>query len=203
MAAQNRFSETLSRADEILAERTKREIARLKAEDAAAEVEATEQARADSFRRQEIASKYQSAFGAFGEAVPMPAADELPGRFRMRLYETLRRRLPPSNQWSNVRADELPADARSVVEKSIIEAATAEGLSPSMSSLPPDREVVRHRIDETTGARSTEYFSRESFIKGLGRPGRLVERILNPRTGMVLLGPPVSRVEVGGHYAPY
>src|SRR3984957_20800851 len=63
------ISATLSRADEVLAERTRRELARLKAEDAAAEVEAIERARADSFRRIEVAAKYQNAFAAFGEQV--------------------------------------------------------------------------------------------------------------------------------------
>ena len=189
------ISATLSRADEVLAERTRRELARLKAEDAAAEVEAIERARADSFRRIEVAAKYQNAFAAFGGQVPQASADESPGRYRMRLYETLRRRLPPSNEWAQVRADEVPADARSVIEGFIIDAATAEGFRPSVANLPPDREVMRHRVDENTGAKSTEFFSRESFVKSLGRPGRIVERIFNPKTGHVLMGPAFPRVE--------
>ena len=41
------ISATLRQADEVLLERTRRELERMKAEDAAAEVEAIEKARAD------------------------------------------------------------------------------------------------------------------------------------------------------------
>jgi hypothetical protein len=203
MATREQLNATLSRADELLRRKVEREEAELKREDAERMMAEREQTRADSHRCYQISERYDEAFRSLGVQTPAPIDGERPGQYRARLYEGLRRRLPPDHAWADVRADEVPADARSQIEGLVIAAARKEGERPSVANLPPDREISRIRIDPNTGARSTEYFSRESFIKGLGRPGRLVERILNPRTGMVLLGPPVSRVEVGGHYAPY
>ncbi len=193
------LQDTLSRADEVLAERTRRELAKMRAEDAATERAEREQAMADSHKRVEIAAKYQDAFASFGEDVPMAIADERPGAFRKRLYETLRRRLPSDHNLSDVRADDISGVAARNFEQMMLEAARAEGYKPSVENLPPGREIVRHRVDENSGAKSTEFFARESFIKGLNQ----VVRILNPKTGQVLMGPPMSRVETTNHYSPY
>jgi hypothetical protein len=182
-------------ADEVLAERTRREAARLRAEDAAAEAAESERVRNDSFRRIEVAAKYQSAFASFGEQVPQASADERPGQYRARLYETLRRRLPSSNEWADVRADSVPASARDQIESMVINAAKAEGERPSVVNLPPDRMVQRNRVDENSGAKTVEWFGRESFIKGLSQPGRKVTRFLDPRSRSVLWGPPLPRYE--------
>ena len=189
------LQDTLSRADEVLAERTRRELAKMRAEDAAAEAADRDRVRNDGFKRIEVAQRYADAYRAFGVEPPAPIEGESVGQFRMRLYEGLRRKLPPSNEWADVRADEVPADARTVIEGIIIEAAKAEGLRPSVANLPPDREVVRHRVDENTGAKTTEFFARKSFIKRLSQPGRKVERILDPKRGAVLFGPPLDRFE--------
>ena len=133
----------------------------------------------------------------------MPGADESPGRFRTRLYETLRRRLPPSNEWASARADDLAPDARSVIEGFIITAAEQEGLRPSVANLPPDREITRSRTDPETGAKSTEFFAKELFVKSLGRPGRRVVRLLDPKSRTVIWGAPMERYETSGHYSPY
>ena len=142
-AAQNRFSETLSRADEVLLERTRRELAKMKAEDAAAEVEAVEQSPRDSFKRTEIASRYDDAFQAFGERVPMPGADK--DRALKCGCTKLETPLPSNNEWAGVRADSVPSSAAAQIEQFMISAATAEGLRPSVANLPPDREIVRNR----------------------------------------------------------
>ena len=69
-----------------------------------------------------------------------------------------------------------------------------------MSSLPPSGEIMRHRTDENSGAKTVEWFGRESFIKGMGLPGKRVMRILDPKRGAVLFGPPLDRFEPLSHY---
>jgi hypothetical protein len=75
-------------------------------------------------------------------------------------------------------------------ETELIKAATAEGASPSFENLPDDGSLVaRHRTDDM-GQRVTEFFGPSSFIRGMGRPGRQVERIVDRRTGQAIWGRP-------------
>ena len=54
----------------------------------------------------------------------------------------------------------------------LIEAAKAEGERPSVDNLPPDGSLVaRNRVDDM-GAKTTEFFGGESFVKSMGLPGR-------------------------------
>jgi hypothetical protein len=183
-----RFSDTMARADEVLAERLRREKAQLERERQQEEAEARAQARADAERRSQYQDRYDSAFAAFGTQTPQPAADESPGAYRKRLFENLRRRLPSGNEWASVRADDIPPSARANIEALVIEAAKAEGERPSFDGLPRDGSLIaRNRVDSATGEKSVEYFGRESFIKSLGRPTRKVLRLIGPG-GRILLG---------------
>ena len=72
----------------------------------------------------------------------------------------------------------------------LLDAAKAEGERPSTENLPSDGSLIaRNRVDDM-GAKTTEFFGRESFVKSMGLPGRRVLRICNPKTGDVLHGPP-------------
>jgi hypothetical protein len=48
------------------------------------------------------------------------------------------------------------------------------------------------RADADTGSRVTEWFGKRSFIADMGRLGRRVLRLSDPRSGRVLLGEPFS-----------
>ena len=188
------LSDTLNRADEALAAATRRQLDRMRAEDAAAEAAERERVRNDSFRRFEVAQRYADGYRAFGVETPAPIDGESVGRFRMRLYEGLRCKLPDNHDLADVRADDIPGgQAARNFEEMIIAAAKAEGERPSVENLPPGREVVRHRLDPATGERQTHFFARESFIKNMGQPGRQVVRFFDPRTRQVLFGPPLER----------
>jgi hypothetical protein len=77
------------------------------------------------------------------------------------------------------------------IEQLVLDAAKAEGKRPSYENLPASGELIsRTRVDDATGEKSIEYFGRESFIKELSRPSQRVVRLLNPRTGEILQGPP-------------
>ena len=76
------------------------------------------------------------------------------------------------------------------VEKQVLEAAVAEGLAPSTENLPQSGEIVqRRRSDSNTGSRINEFFGTESYIKQMSRPGRRLLRLMDPRSGRVLIGP--------------
>jgi hypothetical protein len=189
-ALQSKLDDTLSRADDLLRERLRREKAALEAEDAERADEARAQARADAHRNREIGEIYDDAFRAFGVTTPEPADDERPRQYRRRLYERLRRKLPSSHDLAGVRADELPAGQAFVnFEAMLLDAAKAEGERPSVENLPDDGSLIaRTRVDANTGTKFNEFFGRESFVKQMGMPGRRVLNIVNPRTGDVLYG---------------
>jgi hypothetical protein len=179
----------------VLAERLRREVKDLERQDAERMMADAAQARGDSERRREYGARYADAFAAFGTETPPPVDDETPGQYIRRLYERLRHRLPSGHDLANVRADDLPAGpARTNFERLLIQAAIAEGLQPSRDNLPPSGELVpRVRGDPDSGARETHWYGRRSFIKDLSREGRRVLRLVDPRTGNVLMGQPFSR----------
>ena len=189
-----RFDSTMARADRVLAERLKREIAAQEAEDAARADEAREKARADAEKRRMVAAKFDDAFRAFSVETPQARDDESPGQYRRRLFSRLQRKLPDSHDLVDIRADDLPSgQAYLNFEQMIIDAAKAEGEKPSFDNLPSDGSLIaRQRVDDATNAKWTEYFGKESFIKSLGREGRKVVRIVHPSLG-ALWGQPFSR----------
>jgi hypothetical protein len=187
-ALQRRLDSTLERFDDILVERLRREKAALERQDAERMMADAAQARADSERRREYQARYDPAFAAFGVQTPQPIADERPGQYRRRLFEHLQRRLPDSNEWSDVRADDIPASARANIEALVIDAARLEGERPSADNLPDEGTVMRTRTDANTGTKFNEFFGRRSFIADMGRPGRPVARIVDRKTGNCIWG---------------
>lgn len=137
--------------------------------------------RANAEARKEIAARYNSAYQSFGT------------RYRARLFNRLARKLAPGHELADIRADNV--SSQPVVfdnfEKLLLTAAVAEGLRPSAENLPDSGELMRVRTDENTG----EFFSKESFIKSMGREGRRVLRFVDPATSSVLWGAPFSRAE--------
>jgi hypothetical protein len=192
-AVQQRLNDTLSRADEVLRERTRHEIDRLEREQAEQRRADAEQARADSWRNRELGAMFDDSFKAFGVMVPEPIDGERPGAYRRRLYERLRRRLPESHELAGIRADSLPSgQAYLNFEQMIIAAARQEGEKPSEASLPDDGMFSRVRSDDM-GQKSIEWLGKTSFIKSLSRPGQRVARIVHRPTMSVLFGAPFSR----------
>src|SRR5271170_1813633 len=60
--------------------------------------------------RNEIASRYDASFAAFGTTVPQAADDEPASRYRARLYNMLARKLAPDHDLA--RATKAPPDER-------------------------------------------------------------------------------------------
>ncbi|HEY1864412.1 MAG TPA: hypothetical protein VGG77_12165 [Roseiarcus sp.] len=102
----------------------------------------------------------------------------------------MQRKLPDSNEWPDVRADDIPASARASIEALVIEAAKAEAARPNADNLPRDGSMIsRQRVGEM-GEKQTEFYGRESFIKDMGRRGRKVTRIVDRNSGQAIWGRP-------------
>lgn len=173
-AVQEKFDQTLSRADELLRQRLSREAAELERQDADDRVKALVRAREHAEARRLIAERYDDSFAAFNVATPQAADDETPGAYRRRLFGRLMRKLPDKHDLQGIRADDLPSgQAFDNIEKMLLQAALGEGLRPSFDSLPQDGSMIsRVRVDDATGEKSINFYGRRSFIADMGRPGQ-------------------------------
>ena len=195
MSLVDRIEGSSRRIDGMLDSLTRRAAERRRAEDAERMMAEREQARADSEKKRVIQTRYDDAFSAFGTRAPAPVEGERPGAYRRRMFELLRNKLPSDHEWAGVRADDIPASARTQIESLVIKAAMAEGLKPSPENLPASGELVRReRTDAMSGAKSIEFLGRESFIKSMGRQPQLVVRIADPRRGIVHWGERFERM---------
>ena len=86
-AVQQRLDDTLSRADEVLRTRLRREVAELEREKAARADAARARYRADADDCRQIASRYDASFGAFGTETPQAKDGEDPDDYVRRLLE--------------------------------------------------------------------------------------------------------------------
>ncbi len=186
---------SLDRLDAIINRRASAEEAEPDRADASLADARRQRQRANAERRNEIASTYDDAFRSFGTQVPEPVDDEPAENFRKRLFNRLARRLAPDHELAQIRADDVSSSP--VVfdrfEVMLLDAAQQEGLKPSVENLPDDGMVMRVRADANTGVKFNEFFGRESFVKGLTRPGRRVACILNPKDNSVTWGRPARQ----------
>jgi hypothetical protein len=198
-ALQARLDSTLDRADSVLRARLKLEVAQLEQAEAEQRRADAAQARADAERKVEIQTRYSDSFAAFNVETPQARDDEPPGAYRRRLFSRLQRKLPDSHELAGIRSDDLGGKAFANFEAMLISAAQQEGERPSWENLPADGSMVeRTRVNPVNGVKTTEFFGRRSFIADMGLPSRRVLRLMNPKTGDVLLGPPFSRDPRGG-----
>ena len=93
-AVQQRFDQTLSRADDLLRERLHREEQELARQDASLEEARRARMREHAEQRRVIAGVYDDAFRSFGTEVPAAVDDEAPAAYRRRLFNRLARKLP-------------------------------------------------------------------------------------------------------------
>jgi hypothetical protein len=144
--------------------------------------------------RREIGAMFDPAFTAHGVQTPQPIDGERPGRFRRRLYDHLRRKLPGGHDLAGVRADDLPTGPAFVHFKAqVIEAAQQEGEKPSFENLPDDGMVMRTRTDANTGTKFNEFFGKRSYIADMGRKGRRVAAIIDRNSGNCIWGTPLRQ----------
>jgi hypothetical protein len=124
-------------------------------------------------------AKYDEVYGKFGERAPARVADESPFKYRRRLFRGLQDKLPSDSNLIGLDPDELNTEAIEPFEGLLLEAAAKEGAQPSPENTPSDGSLIaRHRTDEATGQRFTDWYGKRSFIADLSRRGQRVVAFL-------------------------
>jgi hypothetical protein len=193
-AAQQKFDQTLSRLDSALDSQLRR-VEKVEARiDAEREAARAQRMRDNAEQRREIQATYADAYRSFGTEVPMPVDDEPVAAFRKRLFNRLARKLAPDHELSNIRADDVSSSPTvfNHFENEMIKAAALEGEQPSEANLPDDGGLVMRTRTDDMGEKSINWYGKQSFIRGMGRPGRPVERIVDRKTGNCIWGRPFS-----------
>jgi hypothetical protein len=204
----NRIDEIADRANATL-DRVTRRLESYEADQRRAdEADQRSQAMVDAEKRVELQARFDPIFQSYGERAPMPAADDSPVSYHRQLLRQVQQRLSPADdrklpsansvtvgEIARLPVSDLTRTAREAFGPMFEEAAAVQAKKPHVSTLPPEGQfVTRHVVDNMTGQHAIEYHGRRSFIADMNRPGRRVERLMNPNTGQVLIGPPFPRV---------
>jgi hypothetical protein len=192
----DRIDRRLDLAADAALERARRDVKAMRRADALDAEEARSKAIRDRARCGEHQSRYDTVFAKHGVRAPAPAVDERPPTYRRRLFAQAQSLLPSSDHPLN-RFDAADLDGSSMpqLERQLLETIEAEASNPSGSNLPEtvdDPRAMRERTD-SMGGKTIEWHAKRSFIADMGRPGRRVLRLVDPRDGRVLLGTPWSR----------
>lgn len=117
----------------------------------------------------EAQAKADAVFSGFGLRAPRPLDGEALADYRRRLATKLK---PHSAMWKNVKFSQLNDDAFAIAETQVYTDAASAAANPVDLDAGELREVTK--IDPSTGVRSIVFYGKESFVKGMGRPGRRV-----------------------------
>jgi hypothetical protein len=132
--ATERLARSMNRFDVVtgyLAESAARQV---RADAAEAEQERRERARRWDESCVKHASRYDEVFQKFGERAPARIADESPAKYRRRMFDSLRRKLPDGHELADVDPKELTSDLIEKFEQMLFEAAERESETPSGKS---------------------------------------------------------------------
>jgi hypothetical protein len=172
-AIASRIDRSMSRFDTVTGNMAMRLQQQFRADDAVEAEQERDRLRRNAERCRQLQERYDTAFAHFGKRSPQPKADATPRSYRCDLFKTAAALLPRSDDLTKLSRDELedlPNGAFSNFERDLLERLAAEG---DPENTPADGSLIaRHRVDDATGMRMTEYFGRESFVKDFTRPGR-------------------------------
>jgi hypothetical protein len=114
-------------------------------------------------------SRADAVFAGFGTRAPRPLEGEALGDYRRRLATKLKSHSPT---WKSIKFSKLDDEAFAVAEAQVYSDAAGAASNPVDLAAGELREVTK--IDPQTGVRSIVFYGKESFVKGMGRPGRRV-----------------------------
>jgi hypothetical protein len=176
-AIANRIDRSMSRLDAVTGNMAMRLQQQIRADDAEAEQEQRDRLRRNAERCRQLQERYDTAFAHFGKRSPQPKADAKDRSYRCDLFLTAAALLPRSDDLTKLKRDELEGlsnKAFSNFERDLLERLAAEGDRPSPENTPADGSLIKRERTDSMGTRIIDWFGRESFIKGLSRPGRHV-----------------------------
>jgi len=114
-------------------------------------------------------ARADTVFAGFGERAPRPLEGEGLLDYRKRLATKLKKY---STIWKGVKLSSLPEEAFGIAETQVYADAVTAAASPSDLEAGELRAVTK--TDPSTGVRTIVFYGKESFVKGMGRPGRRV-----------------------------
>jgi hypothetical protein len=114
-------------------------------------------------------SRADMVFSGFGQRAPRPLEGESLIDYRKRLASKLKGH---SNTWKKAKFSRMDDDTFEIAEAAVYADATAAAANPIDLKAGELRMVTK--VDPTTGLRTNVFYGKESFVKGMGRPGRRV-----------------------------
>jgi hypothetical protein len=142
----------------------------------------------------------------FGSRMPPPVDGEDPAAYQRAAMLHIKRRLAKTDERpidpvgttigeiASVTVKHLPPSLLDQHEQRLAAAAQLQATAPHFDTLPaPGQFLTVTKTDSMTGGKRIEHFGKRSFIADLSRPGRRVERIIDPTTRQVIWGKDFSR----------
>jgi hypothetical protein len=123
---------------------------------------------------------YDATLRKIGARAPQPILGENVNHYQRETLRNLKRTfLPQNHDLYQVQYRQLEADALGVLEPQLLNACVVEANNPA--HVPPGELRKIEELDEFGKLKTIKWIGRESFVKQMGRPGRLA-RIRNPTT---------------------
>jgi hypothetical protein len=124
-----------------------------------------------------VQSRADEAFEPWGFRAPAPTLGCDPDEYRRDMLVKAKKLLPGTNRLRHVKIWDLPANALSQFEDLIYPQARAEAHRPD--SVPPG-ELRKVHVPTANGHEIIEWVGQQSFVVGMGRPGRGVVAFRTP-----------------------
>jgi len=122
---------------------------------------------------------YQKEVEDIGLNIPPPSLGQKTNDYRREMMRLLKKTfIPASHKLSKVQMRQLPDDVLSGFEQMLLPACRTEAFNPLTVPKGEIREVVR--VDQN-GLKVRHFIGQESFVKGMGRPGRRVISFRTPQ----------------------
>jgi hypothetical protein len=135
----------------------------------------------------EFQARVDDALAPYNVRAPSPVAGENETGYSRRLIQIAQERLPSTHPLYKVALGDMDASTLTVFADQILDAAKASAWDPS--SVPRGTIAQRNLDDPYTGQRSVAFVGQESFIKSMSMPPRKLKRLIDPKSGRVLIGP--------------
>jgi hypothetical protein len=124
----------------------------------------------------EFQARADDALESWNVRAPAPAPDgtlEYGDRYRRKLLRQARDHLPANHKLNITGIDKyMPMDVVETWEQQIYPACKQAGLSND--SAPPGELRMVTRVDPRNNQKMNEFYGDTSFVRGMGRPGRIV-----------------------------
>jgi hypothetical protein len=117
---------------------------------------------------------YDDTLRKVGMRAPQPTLGQTVNNYRRETLRNLKRTfLPPAHDLYQVQYRQLEADALQVFEPQLLQACVVEANNPA--HVPPGELRKIEELDEYGKLKTIKWIGQESFVKAMGRPGRLAK----------------------------